>query len=107
MNEEWMGMMWMKAPTVEEQEIIVSYLKSNSLKPVAPGLLPSPVSSGAIAFKSVCSQCHALPDPELHNAEEWPGVVERMRVNMQVMGKPVITEEEKGEIVSYLSKYAK
>ena len=107
MREEWMGMMWMKAPSAEEQEIIVSYLKSNSLKPVAPGSLPSPESSGAIAFKGVCSQCHALPDPKLHNAQEWPGVVERMRVNMQIMGKPVITEAEKEKIVSYLSQYAK
>ncbi|MFI5323344.1 MAG: c-type cytochrome [Thermodesulfobacteriota bacterium] len=102
-----MGMMWMKAPSAEEQEIIVAYLKAHSLKPMTPGSLPSPESPGAISFKNTCSQCHALPDPKLHNAEEWSGVVERMRVNMQTMGKPVITEVEKEKIVGYLSQYSK
>lgn len=107
MREEWMGMMRMKAPSIEEQEIIVNYLKAHSLKPIGPSEIPLPESAGAISFKNTCSQCHALPDPKLHNAQEWPGVVERMRVNMQIMDKPVITEAEKEKIVSYLSKYAK
>ena len=107
MREEWMGMMWMKAPSAEEQEIIVAYLKAHSLKPMTPGSLPTPESPGAISFKNTCSQCHALPDPKLHTAEEWSGVVERMRVNMQTMGKPVISKAEKEKIVSYLSQNTK
>ncbi|MGH7790908.1 MAG: hypothetical protein ACREOB_01200 [Thermodesulfobacteriota bacterium] len=92
MREEWMGMMWMKVPSFEEQEIIVDYLKAHSLKPITPGTVPSLESPEAIPFKSVCSQCHALLDPKLHTADEWPNVVERMRINMRIMGKHVITD---------------
>ena len=102
-----MGMMWMKAPSVEEQEVIVDYLKAHSLKPITPGALPSLESPEAISFKNVCSQCHALPDPKLHTAGEWTNVVERMRINMRVMGKPVITDQEKNEIVGYLAQHAR
>lgn len=92
MREEWMGMMWMKAPTPEEKREIVAYLKEYSLKSIASDIIPFPESPGAISFKNTCSQCHALPDPKIHTAEEWPAVVERMKVNMKIMEKPVITD---------------
>ncbi len=107
MKEEWMGMMWMKAPSANEQKDIVAYLKAHSLKSITPDLVPLPESPGAESFKNACSQCHALPDPKLHTAEEWPAVVERMRVNMKIMDKPVITDQEKEKIITYLEKNAK
>lgn len=101
------GMMGIESPSSEEQQAIVSYLRANSMKSISPDMLPSPQSQGAILFKEICSQCHALPDPNLHTVEEWPKVVERMRNNMQFMGKRVITDQEKQDIVGYLSAYAR
>jgi cytochrome c5 len=101
------GMMGIEAPSVDEQEAIVAYLKTHSLKPMIHGILPSPESPEAISFKNTCSQCHALPDPKLHTADEWPNVVERMRTNMQNMGRRVITDQEMNEIVSYLATRAR
>jgi hypothetical protein len=105
-RKKWMGMMWMKAPSPDEQKNIVAYLKAYSLKSIRPDTIPSPESPGAISFKNVCSQCHALPDPKLHTAVEWPAVVERMQVNMKIMDKPVITDHEKEKIITYLIKHA-
>ncbi len=101
------GMMGIENPSSEEQLLILSYLKAHSLKSVSPGMLPSPDSKGAILFKETCSQCHALPDPSLHTAQEWSAVVERMRGNMQAMGRRVITDQERTEIVAYLSNNAR
>ncbi len=101
------GMMGVENPSSEEQALIVSYLKAHSLKSISPGMLPSPESKSAIMFKETCSQCHALPDPSLHTAQEWSAVVERMRGNMQAMGKRVITDQERKEIVGYLSQNAR
>jgi cytochrome c5 len=101
------GMMGTENPSSEEQLLIISYLKAHSLKSVSPGVLPSPESKGAILFKETCSQCHALPDPSLHTAQEWSAVVERMRDNMRAMGRRVITDREKAEIVAYLSNYTR
>lgn len=100
------GMMGIENPSSEEQLIIISYLKANSLKSVSPGMLPSPASKGAVLFKEACSRCHALPDPSIHTPQEWRAVVQRMRGNMQAMGKRVITNEEMTEIVAYLSNHA-
>jgi cytochrome c5 len=84
-----MGMMNIKAPSAKEQEIIVSYLKEHSLKSIQPDALPSPRSKGAILFAATCAQCHALPDPRQHTAQQWPQVVARMHKNMVAMGKSV------------------
>lgn len=101
------GMMGIENPSSEEQALIISYLKAHSLKAISPGMLPSPESKGAVLFRATCSQCHALPDPSLHTAQEWIAVVERMRGNMQAMDKRVITGQEKKEIVDYLTHNAR
>jgi hypothetical protein len=38
---------------------------------------------------------------------EWPAVVERMRRNMKVMGKPAINDTERNEISDYLKGHAR
>lgn len=53
---------------------------------ISPDRLPDPASRGAITFARVCSQCHVLPSPKSHSAEEWEALVERMAVRMAMMG---------------------
>ena len=101
------GMMGVENPASEERREIIAYLKAHSMRSISPGSLPSPESRGALLFKEICSQCHSLPDPKLHTAEEWRAVVERMRNNMKIMGRRVATEEEKREIVDYLARNSK
>jgi hypothetical protein len=84
-----MGMMNIRAPSAKEQEIIAAYLKKHSLKSIQPGALVSPRSKGAMLFAATCTECHALPDPKQHTAQEWPRVVARMQKNMAAMGKSV------------------
>ncbi|MDA8383833.1 MAG: hypothetical protein M0037_12420 [Betaproteobacteria bacterium] len=54
---------------------------------VDPALLPEPDSAEAHLLQQFCTQCHALPAPSLHTASEWPQVVERMNMRMQMMGR--------------------
>ena len=84
-----MGMMNIKVPSAQEQETIIRYLQEHSLKSIEPGALPLSRSRGAVLFAATCAQCHALPDPSQHTAQQWPEVVTRMRKNMSAMGKPV------------------
>ena len=53
-----------------------------------PGLMPEQLPDaggpGAVLMQDYCTQCHALPGPGRHSAEEWPQVLERMLVLMDV-----------------------
>ena len=100
------GMMGVRAPGAAELGILMTYLQAHAQRPLAGGY-PDLDSPAGRAFRATCAQCHALPDPAQHTADAWPGVVDRMRRNMSVMGKPVPDEATIGEIVGFLQHHAR
>lgn len=52
---------------------------------IDPAQLPAPTSKGARLLSRYCMQCHNLPGPGMHTAQEWPAVVARMNQRMQMM----------------------
>ena len=100
-------MMDIDNPSTSERETVLGYLQKHSLKSITQDELPLPGSHDASVFTEKCSRCHALPNPKLHTAGEWPGVVDRMQANMRSMGKTIITENEKKTIVGYLTGHAR
>jgi mono/diheme cytochrome c family protein len=84
----WLRMEWLspslgvQVPPPAERGTILSYLLANSLK-VSGAMLPP--GQGRDEFAVVCSQCHGLPDPRTHSADDWPAVYSRMERNMERM----------------------
>jgi cytochrome c5 len=80
--------------------------------------LPERGSRGAQLTMSYCVQCHNLPNPAMHNAAKWPGIVERMVLRMEgrgnlgslmsdlMAGVQAPSEEETRILVAYLRKHA-
>ncbi|MCW9023308.1 MAG: hypothetical protein OQK73_01380 [Gammaproteobacteria bacterium] len=56
-----------------------------------PGLpvsqLPLPDSQGAQLTQEYCTQCHNLPGPGRHTVAEWPDVMERMNMLMDISSR--------------------
>jgi cytochrome c5 len=81
---------------------------------VNPEDLPDPNSPGARFLVRYCTQCHNLPSPAMHSAEEWPRIADRMFYRMSMMsgGTGMMmnvqppTPEEQQVIVAYLQKHA-
>jgi len=48
--------------------------------------LPEPRSRGSRLTLRYCVQCHNLPNPAMHHAAKWPGIVERMVLRMEGRG---------------------
>ncbi len=94
------------APSPEDAGPILEYLQDNALRSAQPGSLPAD-DPWTQLFLRTCSRCHAPPDPTQHKAEEWPGVVERMRENMRRMDVEGITEEQARRIVEFLKRHAR
>jgi len=80
--------------------------------------LPERESRGAKLTISYCVQCHNLPNPAMHEAARWPGVVRRMVPRMEgkgnlgklmadmMAGVRSPSAEEERVIVAYLRKHA-
>ena len=100
-------MMRIDAPIDNEIKVITAYLEDNAQQSIDKNQFAGDDTAPGKAFKQVCAQCHALPDPSQHTASEWPDVVERMRTNISVMGKPLPDEVTTEQIVNFLQKYSK
>jgi len=76
----------------------------------APESLPEPTSPGAKILAQYCTQCHALPSPAMHGPVDWPGVVRRMWVRIDMMagalGVQSPSTAERSELLAYLQAHA-
>lgn len=99
------GTMDVEAPSRAEAEAILAYLREHAMPGAEPEALPA--GEGREDFRRACSRCHALPDPGQHRPEEWPGVVERMRRNMERMDVEGISDAEARRVVRYLQRTAR
>jgi len=82
------------------------------------GDLPEPDSPGARALSRYCVQCHFLPSPAMHTAQNWPRIVKRMNWRMQgkgnlgtvmkdmMEGVEAPSDAELEALDAYLAKYA-
>jgi len=70
-----------KKPSLEESKLLQQYLNRHALKP----LEQKTGSLAASAFENHCSACHALPDPQQYNNDNWPALLKRMQRNMMIM----------------------
>jgi hypothetical protein len=103
-----------KAPSEEEARALVGYLRKYAQKPLDPQRYPEVNRPSGEAFRLACNQCHVLPDPQRHTAEEWPKVVARMQENMEWMNRVVGSQPLPGEpqlrleeINAFLRRYAR
>lgn len=110
-------MQGLQAPDVQQTRMIIHYLMRHAQSPLPlaerPPLgrdrhAPAPVpgrpdlthgltTEAGRMFLGACTQCHELPDPARHRADEWPAIVERMQDNMQWMNRVVGSLEDPRE----------
>jgi cytochrome c5 len=102
-----------KAPGAEETRALIDYLRRHAQTPLDPNRYPEIYRPSGEAFRLACNQCHALPDPKRHTAEQWRAVVARMQENMEWMNRVVGSQPVPGEpqlrveeITAFLEKYA-
>jgi hypothetical protein len=101
------------APSAEETRALIDYLRRHAQTPLDPNRYPEIYRPSGEAFRLACNQCHALPDPKRHTAEQWRAVVARMQQNMEWMNRVVGSQPVPGEpqlrieeITAFLEKYA-
>ncbi|MBI4207796.1 MAG: hypothetical protein HY527_22475 [Betaproteobacteria bacterium] len=85
---------------------------------IEPRELPEPRSEGARLTARYCVQCHYLPNPQMHTADKWVPIVERMvwrmhgKGNMGELMKEMMadiqapSQEEVATLNRYLQKHS-
>lgn len=102
------GMMHdIEAPKDDELRTLVTYLQQHAQVPIDRARYTDLSAPNGKLFEAICSQCHVLPDPRQHAANEWPGVVGRMTQNMKTMGKPLPDQATLETVIEFLQIHAK
>jgi len=68
---------------------------------------PEQQSEGFRLFTQHCSSCHRPPMPDVHQAQDWPGVVARMQQHKEQRGLMVMSLIQQQQVLVYLQKHAK
>jgi cytochrome c5 len=97
------GMASTELPSPADTDSLVAYLQRNAMP--AATEKPDDTPEGRL-YAEVCGTCHELPAATAYSAQEWAGVVARMRANMLAMDVPPITDEQYQQIVAYLGQHA-
>lgn len=63
--------------------------------------------SGRALFETKCVQCHALPDPESLNPQQWQAVLKTMQRRMREAKQVELTTEEVKRLTCFLSDNAR
>ncbi len=104
LRAEWISpTLGVKVPSMSERYVLLGYLTTNALKVSATEL---PAGKGREEFMTVCSRCHALPDPRVHSREDWPTVFLRMESNMDKMRVARPVGSTGTDIIAYLQAVA-
>ena len=69
--------------------------------------IPAPQSQAALLFADKCGQCHAVPHPARHSADDWPHYVALMEQRMFERNITALSDAERQSILAYLSEYGR
>lgn len=94
------------ALTTQERRMIAAAYIALPPEGVMADSLPDPHSRGAQILVAYCTQCHALPSPAMHAAQDWPSVARRMWVRIDMLhgelGVNVPGSAERVALLNYL-----
>jgi cytochrome c5 len=90
--------------TQQERRLLASATIALPPEGLTAESLPEPASRGAQLMVAYCTQCHALPTPAMHAAQDWPGVMRRMWVRIDMMhGELGVAAPSAGDRVALLT----
>lgn len=97
-------------PGVNDRLLLASAKAALPPPGLTPADLPDPQSEGAQALGQFCTACHNLPAPTIHSATDWPPVLRRMWLRMELLPAglrvPVPSEQQRQSILNYVLGHA-
>jgi len=93
-----------------QQRILRAALLTVPQATVRPESLPDPANAGARVLVQYCTQCHAMPSPSAHGAQDWPFITRQMWVYIDEMkgelGVQAPSTAERVQLLTYLQAHA-
>jgi len=93
-----------------EQRVLRAAMLTVPTAAMRPESLPDPTNAGAKVLVQYCTQCHAMPSPGAHGAQDWPFITRQMWVYIDEMqgelGVQSPSTAERVQLLNYLQTHA-
>jgi hypothetical protein len=83
-------------PSGEERSVLLGYLARHALRPLAGEDEAPP------AYRVLCGDCHAAPDPAAYSGADWAALLARMDGHRITMRRPVADASAQAQVAGYL-----
>ena len=98
------------ARPMAEQRVLRAAMLTVPTAAVRPESLPDPTNAGAKVLVQYCTQCHAMPSPDAHGAQDWPFITRQMWVYIDELkgelGVQSPSTAERVQLLTYLQAHA-
>ena len=75
------------AQSADAQLVLAAAMAAMPPQGTSLDAMPDPTSDGAQLVAQYCSACHAMPHPTSHSATDWPVVMRRMWLRMEIVAR--------------------
>ena len=86
----------LETPSRNERVLIGEYLAAHALRPL-PHAATAPAD-----YRTLCGDCHAVPDPAAYSDTDWPALLARMASHRQTMARPPARRSAQAQVERYL-----
>lgn len=83
-------------PSPAELAALLAYLDRYALRPLVT------VDEAPTAYRTLCGDCHAAPDPAAYAGTDWPALLARMDRYRVTMLRPVADARARAQVAAYL-----
>lgn len=90
-------------PDAAEKAALRDYLDRHALQPLPPAPAGAPLVGAERAWRAICGDCHAAPDPRAYPESAWPALLARMEARRGVMARQALTGAQKAAVEDYVA----
>jgi hypothetical protein len=83
-------------PDPGERATLLGYLQTHALRPLARGADAPP------GYRTLCGDCHAVPDPAAYRGADWSALLERMADHRRTMARPPADPAQQAQVHAFL-----
>ncbi len=89
-------------PDAEEKAALHDYLDHHALHPLPPAPAGAPPVGAERAWRAICGDCHAAPDPRAYPETAWPILLARMDAHRTVMARQPLSGAQTKAVEAFL-----
>jgi hypothetical protein len=90
-------------PDAREKAALVAYLERHALRALPPPAGTTPPVGAERAYRAICGDCHAVPDPRAYAEAAWPALLTKMDQHRLAMARAPLTAAQQAAVRDFIA----